>query len=284
MGEFREFRDGLFYKLEGNGEVVIAGDRMPTTFSILLEDGSQLVGGISRNGDLFGERSKGSTRSQIRWHNGPGPDYELDLDDQPAREPPRPPAARPAKPASKAPPSKVREDNLEALREAAEALEQKSSLINSLEFEKADLAEQLQAAKEDSARLQVELAQLRLDSQKRLEAALDEAEKNRPKRRLEISTDSTTELPMGDLETQTIELIDDEAGKTRYIVTVSAPETVKAGQLKAWVADVRETFDKILDADKYKLVLIPPSLGPNVSLKVLEILPHSNSQDNETDL
>lgn len=296
--EFIEFANDLYYRIERDGQVTIAGPKTPIIFNVKLEDGSLLSGGVSRDGQLFGERlvseHGGRERRQIRWHDGPSPnpepDFEIDFEDQPKpkprttlsskkpeeREPKR--EARPLEP--KARRLQEREDNLLALREAAEALEQKTALITDLEFDKARLQEESDRAKaeanlarEDVARLRVELSRVRLEDRKQLESAVQKAteaaESKQQKRRWQICTAPTSELPADNLETRVLELIDDRDQKLHYLAVTTAPRYTSEKDLGNWIKDLNAKLDKLLGSGQVAPLLLPSGLG----FQVFELVP-----------
>lgn len=57
----------LYYRVEPDGSVVIKGEKRKCLFNTTLSDRSRLMGGVTINGMLFGDRQHEGVHYQIRW-------------------------------------------------------------------------------------------------------------------------------------------------------------------------------------------------------------------------
>ena len=59
----------LFYRIETDGSVLVAGEKKRCLIKTTLPDGSVVQGGINNAGALFGERIRGTQRWPLRWQD-----------------------------------------------------------------------------------------------------------------------------------------------------------------------------------------------------------------------
>lgn len=59
----------LYYRVEPDGSVLIAGERKRCILRVTLPDGSRLQGGINANGMLFGDRTMNGRTFPLKWQD-----------------------------------------------------------------------------------------------------------------------------------------------------------------------------------------------------------------------
>lgn len=141
--------NNAYYRIERDGAASIISNRSKRIFSLPLQDGSRISGGINQQGVLFGDRivpmPEGTLRRYpLRWYEHPNGN-SVERESQSGTEETTPmgvPKVRSKPVAARKSPDP---DTLSALREAATAVEEYHARQTQLEAENAELRARIDA-------------------------------------------------------------------------------------------------------------------------------------------
>jgi hypothetical protein len=147
--EGEEDDEGVYYRVERDGSASIIGKRSKKVLSRTVEDGSKIAGGVSARGDLFGERivklPDGEIRRYpLRWFDSAPEKSTTHARPETSEDQVSHPISAfvsQDKTSSKSSPAVVAspDENLEALRTAAELLESFEARLAKIEADNAVL-------------------------------------------------------------------------------------------------------------------------------------------------
>lgn len=297
----------LFYRIEPDGSVLLTGEKTQVILSYTLKDGSKISGGISRKGDLFGDRvtlEQGQVKKYpLHWRDASRvpspfkprqPGTGFDPHELQQRPPPMPAPApkrnetafdtealEEAKNALRkkieTPPKKKifgggkQLNDFELLEEAANAIESTLEQIQQVRKENALVADvqiEMTRLRAENEGLRNEVTRISETAKEAVKAARAEGERKAKVRRWQIEEMHGRELSTEGLDSKILE-VEDAAGALKYIVVSTCARGTSASVLSQWQIDLKAKLDVLGFGARAIFVHAPDE----ARLSVLELVP-----------
>lgn len=166
------------------------------------------------------------------------------------------------------------DSNLEALTEAAEAIEKTMAEVERVREQNAQHVAELNQSNAENQQLRNELERVRSEAKTLLAQTIEEFGRKVKVRRWQVEAVPSNEVTIEGMESKILE-IEDPEGTMRYVVVSQAPAGTGAQTLQQWQQDLRAQVDLMPFGGRAVYVFAPPGMR----VDVLELVPGVNVDD-----
>lgn len=160
------------------------------------------------------------------------------------------------------------DSNIEALTEAADAIEKTMAEVERVREDGNRIAQELQTVQTENNALREELARVRAEARETLAQTTEEFGRKVKTRRWQVEAVAAHEVTTEGMESRALE-IEDPEGLMRYIVVSTAPRGTDQHVLSQWQTDLRSKVDLMPFGQRAVYVFAPE----NFKVHVLELVP-----------
>lgn len=158
--------------------------------------------------------------------------------------------------------------NLEALTEAADAIEKTMAEVERVREDGNRIAQELQQVQQMNEQLREELARVRAEARETLAQTTEEFGRKVKTRRWQVEAVGAHDVITEGMESKALE-VEDPEGLMRYIVVSTAPRGTDQRTLSQWQTDLRSKVDLMPFGQRAVYVFAPE----NFKVHVLELVP-----------